>query len=105
VRRLTPSAGASSPQANRGSSEQLNPDAIDNVAAKSREWAHALLVNSCVATKTLQDKTREWAEAVAANSSVATRSLTSHAAAVAQQLKEHLASLKTQSTDATPRSS
>ncbi|KAG2453882.1 hypothetical protein HYH02_002088 [Chlamydomonas schloesseri] len=31
------------------------PDAIDRAAAKAREWAHAILVNSCVATKHLQE--------------------------------------------------
>ncbi len=30
------------------------PDIIDKAAAKAREWAHAILVNSCVATKHLQ---------------------------------------------------
>ncbi|PNW72232.1 hypothetical protein CHLRE_16g676550v5 [Chlamydomonas reinhardtii] len=31
------------------------PDPIDRAAAKAREWAHAILVNSCVATKHLQE--------------------------------------------------
>ena len=34
------------------------PDPIDRAAAKAREWAHAILVNSCVATKHLQVRGR-----------------------------------------------
>ncbi|GIL79858.1 hypothetical protein Vretimale_12442 [Volvox reticuliferus] len=35
---------------------QPDPDVIDKLAATSREWAHAVLVNSCVATRNLQHK-------------------------------------------------
>ncbi|GLC40657.1 hypothetical protein PLESTB_000035900 [Pleodorina starrii] len=45
---------------------QPQPDIIDKLAARSREWAHAVLVNSCVATRNLQDKAAETMEAVRA---------------------------------------
>ncbi|EFJ49537.1 hypothetical protein VOLCADRAFT_89837 [Volvox carteri f. nagariensis] len=40
------------------------PDVIDRLSATAREWAHAVLVNSCVATRNLQDKAMLAAERV-----------------------------------------
>lgn len=47
-------------------SQPLQPDAFDKLAATSREWAHAVLVNSCVATKNLQHKAAQVGEQVQA---------------------------------------
>lgn len=35
-------------------------DAIDVASAKAREWAHAVLVGSCVATKHLERQLAQW---------------------------------------------
>ncbi|GIL52700.1 hypothetical protein Vafri_8513 [Volvox africanus] len=43
---------------------QPDPDVIDKLAATSREWAHAVLVNSCVATRNLQYKATQAVERV-----------------------------------------
>lgn len=34
---------------------EVEPDVIDKAAAKAREWAHAVLVNTCIATRHLQE--------------------------------------------------
>ncbi|PNH03746.1 hypothetical protein TSOC_010171, partial [Tetrabaena socialis] len=42
--------------------EKPAPDAIDRASAKAREWAHALLVNSCIATAHLKEEATHAAE-------------------------------------------
>ncbi|KXZ55611.1 hypothetical protein GPECTOR_2g1161 [Gonium pectorale] len=48
--------------ASAADAEAPEPDIIDRAAAKAREWSHAVLVNSCVATRHLQEQAAEAGE-------------------------------------------
>ncbi len=54
--------------------EVVEPDVIDKAAAKAREWAHAVLVNTCIATRHLQEHAvaaGEWLKGAGAGAKTA----------------------------------